>query len=72
MLKQNQLLRQFAPVVNSSTASKKQQLCPKKYCTMYYSCCGDINLFTQSRCGDSLPLWGQNSSPHNVNHCILV
>ncbi len=41
-------------------------------CTMYYSCCGDINLFRKSHCGDSPPLWGQNSSPHNVNHCILV
>ncbi len=24
-----------------------------------------------SRCGDLPPIWGQNGSPHNVNHCIL-
>ncbi len=28
-------------------------------CIMYYSRCGDINLFTQPHCGDSLLLWGQ-------------
>ncbi len=27
---------------------------------MYYSCCGDLNLFTQSHCGDSPFSWGQN------------
>ncbi len=41
-------------------------------CGHVYSCCGDINLITHSHCGDSPPIWGQNSSPHNVNHCISV
>lgn len=30
---------------------------------VYYTCCGDINLFIQSHCGDSPSLWGQNADP---------
>ncbi len=41
-------------------------------CVYMCVCCGDINLFTQSHCGDSLPLWEQNSSPHNVNHFSVL
>ncbi len=39
---------------------------------MYDSRCGDLNLLTQSHCGDSPSFWGQNTkSPHNVNHPVL-
>ncbi len=46
------------------------------WCVCYgvcvYSRCGDINLITQSHCGDLPPMWGQNESPRNVNHWFLV
>lgn len=32
-------------------------------CAMYSSSCGDVNLFTQSRCGDSPPFRGLKASP---------
>lgn len=38
---------------------------------VYYSHCGDLNLFTQSRRGDSHSLWGLNACPRNVNHLFL-
>lgn len=32
------------------------------------SCCEtNINLFTQTHCGDLLPFWGHNGSTHDVN-----
>ncbi len=40
-----------------------EQLDKKAECVcvnMYYSCCGDINLFTHSHCGDSPSFWGQS------------
>ena len=37
----------------------------------YYSCCGDLNVFTQSHCWDLSSLRGQKASPH-VKGCIMV
>lgn len=45
---------------------QNQNPCPVCVCVnMFYSCCGDMYMFTHTHCSDSTYFWGQNAKPQH-------